>query len=78
MSLYFSWFKGTMLISKPLRSISFISLFKFSSLDLSSTIIILNLMFVYLVLEKLTDLINEFNALKEYSIFGSSNNLFLF
>ena len=58
------------------RSIN--SLFKFSSLDLSSTIIILNLMFVYLVLEKLTDLINEFNALNEYSIFDSSNNLFLF
>ena len=39
---------------------------------------ILNLIFGYLVLEKLIDLINEFKALKEYSIFGSSNNLFLF
>ena len=39
---------------------------------------VLNLMFGYFVLEKLIDLINEFKALKEYSIFGSSNNLFLF
>ena len=32
-------------------------------------------MFGYFVLEKLIDLINEFKALKEYSILGSSNNL---
>ena len=67
-----------MLISKPLPSISFFNLFKFSSLDLSSTIMVLNLMFGYFVLEKLIDLISDFRDLNEYSIFGSSNNLFLF
>ena len=39
---------------------------------------VLKLIFGYFVLEKLTDLISDFNALNEYSIFGSSNNLFLF
>ena len=67
-----------MLISKPLPSISFLILFKFSSLELSSTIIVLNLIFGYLVLQKLTDFISEFKDLKEYSILGNSNNLFLF
>ena len=42
------------------------------------TIIVLNLMFGYFVLEKLTELIKDFKALKEYSIFGCSNNLLLF
>ena len=49
-----------------------------TSLDLSSTTMVLNFMFGYLVLEKLIDLISDFKALIEYSIFGSSNNLFLF
>ena len=65
-------------MSKLLPPISFFSLFKFSSLDLSSTIMVLNLIFGYLVLEKLIDLISDFKAFKEYSTFGSSNSLFLF
>ena len=39
---------------------------------------VLNLMLGYLLLEKLIDLMSDFKALIEYSIFGSSNNLFLF
>ena len=67
-----------MLISSPLFSVIFFIFSKFSSFDLSSTKIVLNLILGYLFLQKLIDLIREFKALKEYSIFGFSNNLFLF
>ena len=67
-----------MFISKLPLLISFLILSKFSLFDLSSIIIVLNLRFGYFVLQKLIDLISEFRDLKEYSIFGFSNNLFLF
>ena len=67
-----------MFISNLFLSINFFNLSKFSSFDLSSTTVILNLIFGYFFLQKLIELINELKDLKEYSILGSSNNLFLF
>ena len=50
----------------------------FSFLELFSTIIVLKFILGYFIFEKLIDLISEFKDLKVYSIFGNSNNLFLF